>query len=234
MQKHKFQLVSKFKPTGSQPEAIDSLTKGVLKGLNYQTLLGVTGSGKTFTMANVINNLNKPALVLVHNKTLAAQLYREFKEFFPNNRVEYFVSFYDYYQPESYLPAKDMYIEKDSAINPAIERMRLSATASVLSRKDTIVVASVSCIYGIGNPKNYLSMGFDIAKGEKVSRTKLISKFLDIQYERNDLELMSGRFRVKGNTVDIIPGYDKDILRIELEGDSISSIKVIDKITQKI
>ncbi len=232
--KHKFKLVSKYKPAGSQPEAIASLTKGILKGNNYQTLLGVTGSGKTFTMANIINNLNKPALVIVHNKTLAAQLYREFKEFFPNNRVEYFVSFYDYYQPESYLPAKDMYIEKDSAINPAIERMRLAATASVLSRRDTIIVASVSCIYGIGNPKNYLSMGFDISKSEKTSRTKLISKFLDIQYERNDLELMSGRFRVKGNTVDIIPGYDKDVLRIELEGEGISSIKIIDKQTQKV
>ncbi|MEK6919074.1 MAG: excinuclease ABC subunit UvrB [Nanoarchaeota archaeon] len=232
--KNKFELVSKFKPAGSQPEAISKLVSGVKNGDNYQTLMGVTGSGKTFTMANVISKFNKPTLVLAHNKTLAAQLYNELKDLFPNNRVEYFVSFYDYYQPESYLPAKDQYIEKDSQINAVIERMRLSATTSLLSRNDVIVVASVSCIYGIGNPKNYGGMAFEFFKGQKISRTELISKFLDILYERNDLELLSGRFRVKGDTIDIIPAYDKDVVRIELTGETIDRITVIDKQNQSV
>ncbi len=228
---NKFKLVSRFKPAGSQPEAIRQLVQGIESGKKYQTLMGVTGSGKTFSVANVIQHVQKPTLVLAHNKTLAAQLYNEFKELFPHNRVEYFISFYDYYQPESYLPAKDQYIEKDSQINPMIERMRLSATASLLSRKDVIVVASVSCIYGIGNPANYRGMGFEISKLHKMTRTELMGKLLDIQYERNDMELLSGRFRVKGDTIDIIPGYEKDVLRIELNGDNIERISFIDKLT---
>ena len=195
---HKFELVSKFKPAGSQPQAIKSLVEGVKKGKSPQTLLGVTGSGKTFSIASVIAQVQKKTLVLAHNKTLAAQLYNEFKSFFPNNRVEYFVSFYDYYQPESYIPSTDQYIEKDSQINEYIERMRLSATTSLLSRNDVIVVASVSCIYGLGNPKNYLGMGFDIEEGKEFLREDLLIKLIDAQYERNDFELVSGRFRVKG------------------------------------
>ncbi len=231
MSTHKFEVVSRFKPAGSQPNAIAELVKGFKDGKQSQTLLGVTGSGKTFSMANVITQLGKPALVIAHNKTLAAQLYNEFKEFFPNNRVEYFVSFYDYYQPESYIPQKDMYIEKDSQINPLIERMRLSATTSLMSRKDVIVVASVSCIYGIGNPKNFLGLGLDLSKKQKISRAEILAKLIDIQYERNDIELMSGRFRVKGDTIDIIPGYEKDILRIELSGNEIERITILEKNT---
>lgn len=229
-----FKVTSRFKPTGSQPEAINKLVEGIEKGQRYQTLLGVTGSGKTFTVANVIAKVGKRTLVIAHNKTLAAQLYREFKEFFPHNRVEYFVSFYDYYQPESYLPSKDQYIEKDSQINPLIERMRLSASASLLSREDVIVVASVSCIYGLGNPSNYKGMGFDIGKGMKLSRTELMSKLLDGQYERNDLELLPGRFRVKGDTIDIIPGYEKNIVRVEMFGNVVERVSILDKMTHKI
>lgn len=231
---HKFKLVSKFKPAGSQPEAIASLINGIKKGKSPQTLLGVTGSGKTFTIANVIQNVQKKTLVLAHNKTLAAQLYREFKSFFPNNRVEYFVSFYDYYQPESYIPQTDQYIEKDSSINEYIERMRLSATTSLLSRNDVIVVASVSCIYGLGNPKNYLGMGFEFEEGTPLLREELLSKIIDAQYERNDLELMSGRFRVRGSTIDIVPGYERDILRIELDDGKIDRITILDKDTSSV
>lgn len=231
---HKFELVSKFKPAGSQPSAIKSLTVGVKSGKTPQTLLGVTGSGKTFTIANVIQNVGKKTLVLAHNKTLAAQLYNEFKAFFPNNRVEYFVSFYDYYQPESYIPQTDQYIEKDSQINEYIERMRLSATTSLLSRNDVIVIASVSCIYGLGNPKNYLGMGFEIELGANFSREELMSKLLDAQYERNDLELMSGRFRVKGNTIDIVPGYERDIIRVELDSEKVDRLMVLDKTTNAV
>nr|WP_321349593.1 excinuclease ABC subunit UvrB [uncultured Methanoregula sp.] len=226
-----FQLVSGFAPAGSQPEAIRQLTEGLKRDEQYQTLLGVTGSGKTFTMANVIAAANRPTLVLAHNKTLAAQLYSEFCDFFPNNRVEYFVSYYDYYQPESYIPAKDQYIEKDSAINPKIEMLRLSATASLSNRRDVIVVASVSCIYGLGNPENFRNMGFELSVGQKISRTEIMSRLLDILFERNDLELMPGRFRVKGDTIDIIPGYFNDIIRIELFGDEIERISEVDKNT---
>ncbi len=227
----KFKLKSKFKPAGSQPEAIAKLISGIEKKKNFQTLVGVTGSGKTFSIANVIQSVQKPTLVIAHNKTLAAQLYREFKEFFPDNRVEYFISFYDYYQPESYLPAKDQYIEKDSQINPLIERMRLSATASLMSRKDVIVIASVSCIYGLGNPVNYEMIGFEIAKDTKITREELMKKLLAGQYERNDTELLSGRFRVKGDTIDIIPGHEKDIFRIELFGSDVEKITILDKNT---
>ncbi len=227
----KFKLTSSYQPSGSQPQAIKALVDGIKSGKKFQTLLGVTGSGKTYTCANVIQAVQKPTIVIAHNKTLAAQLYREFKEFFPENRVEYFISFYDYYQPESYIPQKDQYIEKDSQINPMIERMRLSATASLMARKDVIVVASVSCIYGLGNPKNFFGLGFELATGMKIDRAKIMGKFIDIQYERNDIELLSGRFRVKGDTIDIIPGYEKDILRIELFGNEIERISILDKTT---
>jgi len=226
-----FQLVSTFPPAGSQPAAIKQLTEGLNAGNQYQTLLGVTGSGKTFTMANVIAAANKPTLVIAHNKTLAAQLYQEFCDFFPHNRVEYFVSYYDYYQPESYIPAKDQYIEKDSAINPKIEMLRLSTTASLSHRSDVIVVASVSCIFGLGNPENFRSMGFELAVGQNISRNGIMSRLLDIQFERNDIDLAPGRFRVKGDTIDIVPGYFNNIIRIELFGDSIERIREVDKNT---
>ncbi|MEI7961159.1 MAG: excinuclease ABC subunit UvrB [archaeon] len=231
MVEEKFRVVSKFAPAGSQPEAIKSLAMGVKDGLKFQTLQGVTGSGKTFSIAHVIEKVQKPTLVISHNKTLAAQLYTEFKSFFPHNRVEYFVSFYDYYQPESYIPQTDQYIEKDSSINEYIERMRLSATASLSSRKDVIVIASVSCIYGLGNPANYKGMGFDIEEGQKISRHDLMVKIIDAQYERNDLELVSGRFRVKGDTIDLVPGHEKDIVRIEFFGSMIERITILDKVT---
>ncbi|MDD4300064.1 MAG: excinuclease ABC subunit UvrB [Methanomicrobium sp.] len=230
---HKFKLKSDFSPKGSQPQAIKKLTRGIENKEKYQTLLGVTGSGKTFTIANVIERCNKPALVLAHNKTLAAQLYNEFKDFFPENRVEYFVSYYDYYQPESYIPSKDQYIEKDSQINPKIEQMRLSATASLLSGSDVIVVASVSAIYGLGNPDNFEKMGFEIKKGDRIRRTEILKKLVDILFERNDLELMPGRFRVKGDIIDFIPGYFNNIIRIEMFGDEIENIFEIDKLTGK-
>jgi len=220
-----FKLVSKFKPAGSQPEAIRKLTSGK----KIQTLLGVTGSGKTFTMAHLIAKTGKPTLVLAHNKTLAAQLYTEFKEFFPENRVEFFVSYYDYYQPESYIPQKDQYIEKDSAINPKIEQMRLAATASLMSRPDVIIVASVSCIYGLGKPENFRGMGFELQVGQSIYREEILRKLLKIQFERNDMELMPGRFRPRGNTIDIIPGYFNNIIRIEMDGDRIERIYEVDK-----
>jgi len=235
MKKHsnKFNLKSKFKPAGSQPEAIKKLVEGLKKENKFQTLLGVTGSGKTFTMANVINQTQRPALVLAHNKTLAAQLYNEFKELFPDNHVEYFVSYYDYYQPESYIPQKDQYIEKDAQINPKIEQLRLSATASLLSQKDVIVVASVSCIYGLGSPENFQNLGFEIKQGQKIQRKELMLKLLKIQFERNDIELMPGRFRVKGDTIDFIPGYFNNIIRIEMFGDVIEQITEIEKTSGK-
>ncbi len=193
-----FQLASPFAPAGSQPVAIKQLTDGLEHNEQYQTLLGVTGSGKTFTMANVIAAGNRPTLVLAHNKTLAAQLYQEFCDFFPHNRVEYFVSYYDYYQPESYIPAKDQYIEKDSAINPKIEMLRLSATASLSFRRDVIIVASVSCIFGLGNPENFRNMGFELSVGQKITRNEIMSRLLDILFERNDLELMPGQVPGQG------------------------------------
>jgi excinuclease ABC subunit B len=226
-----FELKSSLLPKGSQPEAIRKLVSGLQDGAQQQTLLGVTGSGKTFTMANVIEATQAPTLVIAHNKTLAAQLYNEFTEFFPDNRVEYFVSYYDYYQPESYIPQKDLYIEKDAHINPKIEQLRLSATASIMSRRDVIVVASVSCIYGLGNPENFQNLGFEISVGERTKRNELLRRLIDIQYERNDFELMPGRFRVKGGTIDLIPGYFNNIIRIEMFGDEIERITEIDKNT---
>lgn len=227
----KFKLVSDFSPAGSQPEAIGKLAEGSAKSEQLQTLLGVTGSGKTFTIANVIERHQKPVLVLAHNKTLAAQLYNEFREFFPENRVEYFVSYYDYYQPESYIPSKDQYIEKDAQINPKIEQMRLAATASLLSRTDVIVVASVSAIYGLGNPENFENLGFELKIGDRIKRNDLLMKLVDILFERNDTELMPGRFRVRGDTIDLIPGYFNNIIRIELFGDEVDRISEVDKNT---
>jgi excinuclease ABC subunit B len=226
-----FTLKAPFPPQGSQPEAIETLVRGLQNGERFQTLLGVTGSGKTFSMANVIERVNRPALVIAHNKTLAAQLWNEFKEFFPKNRVEYFVSYYDYYQPESYLPKKDQYIEKDAQINPKIEQLRLSATASVLSRRDVIVVASVSCIYGLGRPEHYRNMGFELKVGDRMQRKEILEHLITSLYERNDLELLPGRFRVKGDTIDLVPGYYNNIIRIELFGDEIDRIAEIDRIT---
>jgi len=225
----KFKLKASFKPKGSQPEAIKKLVDGLEKHEQFQTLVGATGSGKTFTMANVIAHVQKPTLVLAHNKTLAAQLYNEFKDFFPENRVEYFVSYYDYYQPESYIPQKDQYIEKDADINPKIEQLRQSATASILSRRDTIIVASVSCIYGLGNPENYKNLGFEVRVGQKISRQELLKRLVQIQFERNDIELVAGRFRVKGDSVDLIPSYYMNSIRIELFGDEIERITEIDR-----
>ncbi|MDD1751914.1 MAG: excinuclease ABC subunit UvrB [Methanotrichaceae archaeon] len=228
-----FKLTSDFEPKGAQPKAIKQIVEGLEAREKYQTLLGVTGSGKTYTIANVIDQIRKPTLVVAHNKTLAAQLYTEFKEFFPENRVEYFVSYYDYYQPESYLPAKDQYIEKDAYINPKIEQMRLATTASLMSRKDVIVVASVSCIYGLGNPENFQNMGFELKVGDQISRKEILLKLIDILYERNDLELMPGRFRVKGDTIDLIPGYFDNIIRIELFGNKVDRIYEFDRLSNQ-
>jgi excinuclease ABC subunit B len=227
----KFKLKSEFKPKGSQPQAIKQLVAGMQKSNASQTLLGVTGSGKTFTAAHVIEQIQKPTLVVAHNKTLAAQLYHEFKDFFPDNRVEFFVSYYDYYQPESYIPQADQYIEKDAQINPKIEQMRLAATASLASRKDVIVVSSVSCIYSVGNPENFRRMGFEVSVGQQIERNDILKKMIDIQYERNEMELAPGRFRVKGDTIDFVPGYFNNIFRIEMFGDEIERITEIDKTT---
>jgi len=226
-----FHLTADFAPRGSQPDAIRKLAGGLSRGERFQTLLGVTGSGKTFTIANVINEVQKPMLVIAHNKTLAAQLYNEFRSFFPENRVEYFVSYYDYYQPESYIPKRDLYIEKDAQINPKIEQMRLATTASVLSRPDTIVVASVSCIYGLGNPANFRGMGFEVKVRDRVRRDEIVRRLVEIQFERNDLELAPGRFRVKGDTIDLVPGYFNNIIRIELFGDEVDRISEIDRVS---
>jgi excinuclease ABC subunit B len=226
-----FQLKADFKPTGSQPGAIQKLTGGLSRGERFQTLLGVTGSGKTFTIANVVEAVQRPTLVIAHNKTLAAQLYNEFKSFFPENRVEYFVSYYDYYQPESYIAKRDLYIEKDAQINPKIEQMRLATTASVLSRPDTIVVASVSCIYGLGNPANFQRMGFEVKVRDRMRRDDIIRRLVDIQFDRNDIELAPGRFRARGDTIDLVPGYFNNIIRIELFGDEVDRISEIDKVS---
>jgi excinuclease ABC subunit B len=229
----KFDLKTDFTPKGSQPDAIKQLVDGINKNFSAQTLLGVTGSGKTFTMAHIIQQIQRPALVIAHNKTLAAQLYSEFKEFFPDNRVEYFVSYYDYYQPESYLPQRDLYIEKDADVNPKLEQMRLAATASLSSRRDVIIVASVSCIYNVGNPLDYQRLGFEIRKGQHRPRNAFLRRLLEIQYERNDTELLPGRFRVKGDAIDLILGYYHNIYRIEMFGDTIESIKELNKTTSE-
>ena len=226
-----FSLHSSFAPCGSQPEAIEELIRGLQRRERFQTLIGVTGSGKTYTVANVIQRIQKPTLVIAHNKTLAEQLYNEFKEFFPDNRVEYFISYYDYYQPESYIPSKDQYIEKDSLINPKIEQMRLATTASLLSRRDVIVVASVSCIYGLGNPENFQSMGFELKVKDRISRKDILERLVDILYERSDLDLSPGRFRVNGEIIDLVPSYFNNIIRIELFGNTVERISEVDRIT---
>ena len=230
-----FELVSEYKPTGDQPEAIKELVEGFKEGNQCQTLLGVTGSGKTFTMANVIQQLNKPTLIIAHNKTLAAQLYGEFKEFFPNNAVEYFVSYYDYYQPEAYVPSTDTYIAKDSAINEEIDRLRLSATAALSERKDVIIVSSVSCIYGIGSPKDYQNMMISLRPGLEKDRDEVLRSLIDMQYDRNDMDFHRGTFRVRGDVVEIIPAYESDVaIRVEFFGDEIDRITEVDVLTGEI
>jgi len=226
-----FKLVSGFKPEGDQPEAIRKLTDGLMAGEDCQTLLGVTGSGKTFTIANVIAAIGKPTLVISHNKTLAAQLYSEFKEFFPENAVEYFVSYYDYYQPEAYIPQTDFYIEKDSSINEDIDRLRLSATSSLMSRDDCIIVASVSCIYGLGSPEEYGRMLLFIEEGQEISRDEIITRLISIHYDRNDYDFKRSTFRVRGDTIEVFPAYTKTAYRIEQFGDRIEHIREIDPLT---
>jgi len=226
----KFEINSEFYPTGDQPQAIDNLVKGSKTEMN-QTLLGVTGSGKTFTVANVIANTGKNALIISHNKTLAAQLYSELKQFFPKNNVGYFVSYYDYYQPESYLPQTDTYIEKDTQINEKIEKLRLEATAMLLSGEPTIIISTVSCIYSLGSPKEWEDMAITLNKNEKISRTEIIKKLINARYERNDVELIPGNFRVKGDTLDVIPAYSQDVIRISLFGDEIEKILILDNVS---
>jgi excinuclease ABC subunit B len=226
-----FQLVAPFQPAGDQPRAIDALCRGIDEGKRNQVLLGVTGSGKTFTMANVIQRMNRPTLVLSHNKTLAAQLYAEFKEFFPQNAVSYFVSYYDYYQPEAYIPARDIYIEKDASINDEIDRLRLAATSALVSRRDVIVVASVSCIYGLGSPKDYLEMMVALRTGDAVDRDELLLNLIDIQYDRNDFEPTRGKFRVRGDVVEVWPAYEEFAYRIELWGDEVERLSIINPLS---
>jgi excinuclease ABC subunit B len=229
-----FKLKSKYKPSGDQPQAIDLLTKGLKADVKHQTLLGVTGSGKTFTMASVIQNIQKPTLVISHNKTLAAQLYSEFKEFFPDNAVSYFVSYYDYYQPEAYIPKRDLYIEKETEINENIERYRSAATQALLTRRDVIIVASVSCIYGLGNPQDYMSLSRHLKIGESYNRNKFLRHLGDLQYERSEYDFYNGQFRVRGDTVDIYTAADETAVRVEFFGDEIESIKVINPVTGEI
>ena len=232
MEERKFELKSKFKPSGDQPEAIDKLAEGIEDGLQSQVLLGVTGSGKTFTMANLIAKVNRPTLVIAHNKILAAQLCNEFREFFPNNRVEFFVSYYDYYQPEAYIVSSDTYIEKDMAVNEEIDKLRNSATSSLLECSDTIVVASVSCIYGLGNPDEYLKLQISLREGQQISRNEVMKKLIAIQYTRNEMDFHRTTFRAKGDTLDVFPANSSEIaIRIEFFGDEIDGIYEFDPIT---
>ena len=225
-------VISDFEPAGSQPQAIESLVEGLGDGLLHQTLLGVTGSGKTYTMAKVIEATQRPAIIMAHNKTLAAQLYGEFRDFFPENSVEYFVSYYDYYQPEAYVPSSDTYIAKDSNINEHIEQMRLSATKALIESNDTIVVASVSAIYGLGDPKSYLKMVMNLSRGEIVNQRDILRQLSTMQYSRNDLDFQRANFRVRGNVIDIFPAEaEKDAIRVELEFDKISEISIFDPLT---
>jgi len=226
-----FELVSEFSPAGDQPTAIQSLVRGLNEKKRSQVLLGATGTGKTFTIANVIQQVQKPTLVLAHNKTLAAQLYGEFKEFFPNNAVTYFVSYYDYYQPEAYIPQRDIYIEKDASINEEIDRLRLLATSALVSRRDVIVVASVSCIYGLGSPKDYLAMMVPLRVGQTVDRDDLLMRFVDIQYDRNDFDFQRSKFRVRGDVIEVWPAYEEFAYRIELWGDEIEKLSIIDPVS---
>ena len=231
----KFILHSPYKPTGDQPQAIEKLTDGVLKGYKNQTLLGVTGSGKTFTMANIIANVNRPTLVLAHNKTLAAQLCSEFREFFPDNAVEFFISYYDYYQPEAYVPGKDMYIEKDSSINDEIDKLRHSATSALFERRDVIIVASVSCIFSLGPPEEYKRQVIGIRPGLEISRDELAAKLVDVNYDRNDLSLTRNNFRLRGDTLEVFPsGYTERAVRVEFFGDEVDRVSEINPLTGKV
>ncbi|MBS66273.1 MAG: excinuclease ABC subunit B [Gammaproteobacteria bacterium] len=231
----KFKLTAKYKPAGDQPKAINEIVKGLNNGLLNQTLLGVTGSGKTFTMANVIQEVQRPAIVMAHNKTLAAQLYGEFKEYFPNNAVEYFVSYYDYYQPEAYVPTTDIYIEKDASINEHIEQMRLSATKAIMERRDVVIVASVSAIYGLGDPQSYLQMVLHLDRGDEVDQRILLRRLAELQYQRNELEFKRSMYRVRGDVIDVFPAdSEKEALRIELFGNEIDSLKLFDPLTGEI
>src|SRR5436853_408554 len=223
----KFQLISEFQPAGDQPQAIEQLVAGFRDGRPVQTLLGATGTGKTFTASHVIAQVGKPTLVLAHNKTLAAQLYKEFRAFFPRNAVHYFVSYYDYYQPEAYIPQRDIYIEKDAMINENIDRLRLAATSALVSRDDVIIVASVSCIYGLGSPSDYKRMMIYLKKGDVIERDALLLKLVDIQYERNDTAFQRGRFRVRGDVVEIWPASEEYALRLELFGDEVEALAII-------
>ena len=232
---NEFKLKAPYKPTGDQPQAIAELVKGFKEGNQCQTLLGVTGSGKTFTMANVIQQLQKPTLVIAHNKTLAAQLYGEFKEMFPDNAVEYFVSYYDYYQPEAYVPSSDTYIAKDSSVNEEIDKLRLSATAALIERRDVIVIASVSCIYGLGEPENFEQMMVSLRPGMEKDRDEVLRQLIDIQYDRNDMDFKRGTFRVRGDTVEIVPADRGDTaIRVEFFGDEIDRISEIDMLTGEV
>jgi excinuclease ABC subunit B len=222
-----FRLQSPFQPAGDQPQAIAALTEGLREGRKHQVLMGVTGSGKTFTMANCIQHVQKPVLVLSHNKTLAAQLYSEFKDFFPYNAVHYFVSYYDYYQPEAYIPQRDIYIEKDASINQEIDRLRLASTSALVSRRDVIIVASVSCIYGLGSPEDYRAMVIGLRRGEQADRDEVLRKLIDVQYERNDVEFARAKFRVRGDCVELWPSYEEFALRIEFWGDEIEKLSII-------
>src|SRR5687767_6957535 len=228
----KFEIVSDFQPTGDQPDAIAGLVDGLNQRFKHQTLLGATGTGKTFVMAQVVQAVQRPTLIMAHNKTLAAQLYSEFKAFFPNNAVEYFVSYFDYYQPEAYIPRTDTYIEKDSAINEEIERLRLSTTSSLLSRRDVLVVASVSCIYGLASPEDFLQMLLTLKQGQQISREAVLSKLVDMLYERNDIGFGRGKFRVRGDVVEVHPAsVDEEAVRIEFFGDEIDRISRFDPLT---
>jgi len=229
-----FKLVSDYEPKGDQPGAIEQLSQGIRKKMRHQTLLGVTGSGKTFTVANVIQNVQMPTLVIAHNKTLAAQLFSEFREFFPDNAVEYFVSYYDYYQPEAYIPTTDTYIEKDASINEEIDRLRLSATRSLLERRDVIVVSSVSCIYGLGSPEAYLGMIVQLEVGKEIPREDILNRLIEIQYERNDIDFHRGTFRVRGDVLDVFPPYAEVPIRVEFFGDEIESIAEVDHVTGEV
>lgn len=232
---NEFELVSKYSPQGDQPEAIKKLVQGVMENKRYQTLLGATGTGKTFTISNVIKEVNKPTLIIAHNKTLAGQLYSEFKEFFPNNAVEYFVSYYDYFQPEAYVPSTDTYIEKDSSINDEIDKLRHSATSSLFERKDVIIIASVSCIYGLGSPEEYREMVVSLRTGMEIERNQLLHRLVDIQYERNDIDFKRGTFRVRGDVVEIFPASrDEHCIRVEFFGDEIDRIREVDALTGEI
>src|SRR6059058_281174 len=230
----RFNLVSDFELAGDQPRAIGELVDGLERGDQHQVLLGVTGSGKTFTMAQTIARVNRPTLVMVHNKTLAAQLYQEFRRFFPENAVEYFVSYYDYYQPEAYVPSTDSYIEKEATINDEIDRMRLSATRSLFERRDVVIVASVSCIYGLGSPEAYYGMLLPLERGQRIDRDQVLRKLVEIQYDRNDHEFARGAFRVRGDIVEVCPSYEDTALRIELFGDEVDELSTFDPLTGKV